>query len=126
MCSSDLYLLINQERKQAGVEELSMNDTLNRLAQIKAKDLAANAYLAHTSPTFGSPFEMIRNEGMQYTAAAENIGRGQATAADIVSAWMASTGHQENILNPHYTQTGIGYATDKDGKPYWVQLFLRE
>jgi uncharacterized protein YkwD len=68
---------------------------------------------------------MIRNFGLSYSAAGENIAAGQQTAAAVVQAWMNSQGHRENILNSSYTQIGVGYASGGSMGHYWTQMFIR-
>ena len=78
-------------------------------------------YFSHTSPTYGSPFDMMKSFGISYRAAGENIAKGQTTPAAVVNAWWNSAGHRQNMLNASYTQIGVGYVAD--GK-YWTQMFI--
>ena len=91
------------------------------MARYKSQDMADNRYFSHTSPTYGTPFEMIRAFGLSYRTAGENIAYGQATPQAVVTAWMNSSGHRANILSSSYTQIGVGYAAK--GR-YWTQMFL--
>lgn len=84
-----------------------------------------NNYFSHTSPTYGSPFEMLKQFNIQYTAAGENIAQGQRTAEQVVNSWMDSPGHRRNILSQKFTQIGIGLARDENETPSWVQMFVR-
>ncbi len=81
-----------------------------------------NNYFSHTSPTYGSPFDMIKNAGISYKSAGENIAKGQKTAEAVFNAWMNSEGHRANILSSNFTQMGIG-VTDGSTK-YWCQMFI--
>ena len=85
------------------------------------KDMKDNSYFSHTSPVYGSPFDMIRNFGISYRSAGENIAKGQTTPQAVVDAWMNSAGHRANILNPAYTKIGVGYVA---GGNYWTQMFI--
>ena len=67
-----------------------------------------NNYFSHTSPTYGSPFDMMRDQGVSYKSAGENIAQGQRTPQEVVQAWMNSEGHRRNILNSNYTHIGVG------------------
>ena len=78
-------------------------------------------YFSHTSPTYGSPFDMMKSFGISYRAAGENIAKGQTTPAAVVNAWWNSAWHRQNMLNASYTQIGVGYVAD--GK-YWTQMFI--
>lgn len=114
--------LTNQRRVQNGLPALKANWQLSRVARYKSQDMHDKRYFSHTSPTYGTPFTMMRNFGITYSAAGENIAMGQATPEAVVNAWMNSEGHRANILNRNYTQIGVGYVAD--GK-YWTQMFIR-
>ncbi|MBO1915365.1 hypothetical protein J4G37_62370, partial [Microvirga sp. 3-52] len=90
-------------------------------ARAKSKDMSSKGYFSHTSPTYGSPFDQMKQFGVSYSAAGENIAMGQRTPAEVVKAWMDSPGHRENILKPGFTHIGIGY--DSNGN-YWTQQFI--
>ena len=121
----EVIRLVNIERANRGLKPLAHNWELSRVARFKSMDMRDRAYFSHQSPTYGSPFEMIRNFGLSYTAAGENIAAGQRTAAAVVEAWMNSQGHRENILNATYTQIGVGYASGGSMGHYWTQMFIR-
>ena len=118
---SEVIRLVNDIRVQNGLKPLTANWELSRVARFKSEDMAANRYFDHTSPTYGTPFQMIRAFGLSYRAAGENIAYGQRTPAAVVNAWMNSSGHRANILSPSYTQIGVGYCA---GGNYWTQMFI--
>lgn len=122
---NEVARLVNVERAKAGLPALSINWQLARVARYKSQDMVNNNYFSHTSPTYGSPFDMIRAFGISFTAAGENIAMGQTSPQSVMTAWMNSSGHRANILNPNYTQIGVGYAKDSYGRPYWTQEFIR-
>lgn len=113
--------LVNEIRNDNGLNQLSENPDLAQVAQMKAEDMQNNDYFDHQSPTYGSPFDMIKKFGISYMSAGENIAKGQTTPEEVVNSWMNSEGHKKNILNPSYTQIGIGYSADED---IWVQMFI--
>ncbi len=113
--------LINVQRKNYGLSELKANWELSRVARIKSQDMHDNGYFSHTSPIYGSPFTMIKNFGISYKSAGENIAKGQKTPQAVVNAWMNSEGHRANILNASFTQIGVGYVADGN---YWTQMFI--
>ncbi len=116
--------LTNQMRAQAGLQPCAGTDAnLNRSAKAKSEDMATNNYFAHESPTYGDPFAMMRNFGVTFNSAGENIAMGQQTPQAVVDAWMNSPGHRANIMNGSFTHLGVGYIV-KDGKPYWTQQFI--
>ncbi|MBQ3122739.1 MAG: sporulation protein [Firmicutes bacterium] len=115
--------LTNDERSEAGLSDLTLSSELSKVAQRKAEDMRDNGYFSHTSPTYGTPFEMMTEFGISYRTAGENIAKGQRTPESVVDAWMNSKGHRDNILNTSYQKIGIGYCTDASGNTYWVQMF---
>jgi uncharacterized YkwD family protein len=117
--------LVNKERNSRGLQPLQLDSKLNQVAAEKARDMAANNYFAHESPTYGSPFEMMNAFGISYRSAAENIAAGQRSAQEVMSSWMNSSGHRANILNPNYTSLGVGYYDAGSKAPYWVQEFTQ-
>ena len=117
----EVVRLVNAERKKAGLSELKEDWQLSRVARYKSEDMQKNNYFSHTSPTYGSPFQMMKSFGISYRSAGENIARGQATPSAVVNAWMNSPGHRANILSPSFTHIGVGY--EKRGN-YWTQMFI--
>lgn len=113
--------LANEQRAKNGLSPLTLNWELSRVARYKSEDMARNRYFSHTSPTYGTPFEMIRSFGLSYRSAGENIAYGQRTPAAVMDAWMNSSGHRANILNASYTQIGVGYYANGN---YWTQMFI--
>ena len=117
--------LVNQERKKAGVQPLTLSDKLTSIANTKAKDMADKNYFSHQSPTYGSPFDMLKQFGVSYSYAGENIAAGQRSAEEVMNSWMNSSGHRQNILNKNYTQIGVGFYRGGEYGTEWVQLFIK-
>ncbi|NLK51179.1 MAG: LysM peptidoglycan-binding domain-containing protein [Syntrophomonadaceae bacterium] len=117
--------LTNAERTKAGLAPLKYNAELSQVARLKSEDMRDKNYFSHTSPTYGSPFAMLQQFGISFTAAGENIAAGYATPQEVVNGWMNSPGHRQNILNPNYTQLGVGYAAGGSYRHYWTQLFIK-
>lgn len=117
--------LVNAERKKAGVPALTLSDKLTQIAYTKAKDMADKNYFSHTSPTYGSPFDMLKQFGVSYSYAGENIAAGQKSAEEVMNSWMNSSGHRQNILNKNYTQLGVGFYRGGGYGTEWVQLFIK-
>lgn len=113
--------LTNAERRKNGLPALTGDTKLSGVAQKKADDMRIKGYFSHTSPTYGSPFDMMRDFGVSYSSAGENIAQGQQTPQAVVTAWMNSEGHRKNILSSNFTHIGVGY--DATGK-HWVQMFI--
>lgn len=115
--------LCNAERAKAGAPALKANNDLTKLARMKSKDIVDKNYFSHESPTYGSPFEMMRNHGVSYMYAGENLAQ-NSTADKAFNAWMASEGHRKNILNPNFTELGVGIAPKGDGSFVYTQMFI--
>ncbi|MEB9787583.1 CAP domain-containing protein, partial [Bacillus cereus] len=100
--------LTNAERAKQGLPALKIDTELSKVARIKSEDMQKNNYFDHNSPTYGSPFDMMKKFGISYTSAGENIAQGQRTPEEVVQAWMNSAGHRANILNNGFTHIGVG------------------
>ncbi|EJR24735.1 TPA: CAP domain-containing protein [Bacillus thuringiensis] len=113
--------LTNAERAKQGLPALKVDTELSKVARIKSEDMQKNNYFDHNSPTYGSPFDMMKKFGISYTSAGENIAQGQRTPEEVVQAWMNSAGHRANILNNGFTHIGVGYVESGN---YWTQQFI--
>lgn len=118
---AEVIRLVNEIRQENGLKPLTTNWELSRVARYKSQDMVNNKYFSHTSPTYGSPFQMIKAFGLSYRSAGENIAMGYATPQAVVNGWMNSSGHRANILNASYTQIGVGYVAQGH---YWSQMFI--
>lgn len=121
----EVIRLVNVERSRQGLHTLTKNWELCRVARYKSADMASKGYFSHTSPTYGSPFQMMESFGLRFSAAGENIAYGQRTPQEVMTDWMNSPGHRSNILNPTYTQIGVGLAKNSRGVCYWTQHFIK-
>ncbi|WP_337033043.1 CAP domain-containing protein [Paenibacillus illinoisensis] len=117
--AAQVVKLVNAERAKAGLGALASDALLDKVALAKAKDMSNNNYFDHQSPTYGSPFDMMKQFGVTYSYAGENIAKGQKTPQEVVTAWMNSEGHRANILSKNFTQIGVGYYNG-----YWAQEFI--
>lgn len=111
---AQMLALINQERAKNGLPALQVDPRLVETARLKSRDMIAAGYFGHNSPTYGSPFDMMRVAGVKYRYAGENLA-GASTVERAHQALMASPGHRANILSPRFTRVGIGIV---DGGPY--------
>jgi len=118
---TEVVRLVNEIRINNGLKTLTHDWELSRVARFKSQDMKDNKYFSHTSPVYGSPFDMIKNFGISFKSAAENIAKGQSTPQAVVNAWMNSSGHRANILSSSYTKIGVGYV---DAGNYWTQMFI--
>lgn len=119
--AQEVIRLTNQERANAGLPALTGDAQLSSVALKKSQDMQAKNYFSHTSPTYGSPFDMMRDFGVTYKTAGENIAQGQKNAQEVVQAWMNSEGHRKNILSKDFTHIGVGY--EQSGN-HWTQMFI--
>jgi uncharacterized YkwD family protein len=122
----EVLALVNQEREKHGLKPLQLDTAVSKAADMKSKDMRDHHYFDHQSPTYGSPFEMMKQQGIDFKAAGENIAAGQKTAEEVMDGWMNSEGHRANILNPDFTHIGIGYVQGGDYGTYWTQLFIQK
>lgn len=102
--------LTNQERSSDSLGSLKASALLNQAAQLKADDMAAKSYYAHVSPDGTIPPAWLNKVGYRFQAMGENLVVDRESSEAVVSAWMGSEAHRENILNPTFTEIGIGVA----------------
>ncbi|WP_433329319.1 CAP domain-containing protein [Spirillospora sp. CA-294931] len=113
--------LTNKERAEAGCPALRVDERLVTSARRHSNDMAANNYFDHTSQNGDSPWKRMEDAGYP-SPGAENIAKGQRTAAAVMKAWMNSPGHRDNILNCGLRAIGVGMASGSGG-PLWTQNF---
>lgn len=118
---NEIIRLVNEIRKENGLKTLTADWELSRVARYKSQDMKDKKYFAHNSPTYGTPYQMMTNFGITYRSAGENLSQGYSSPKVVVNAWMNSSGHRKNILNPTYTRIGVGYV--KSGS-FCTQMFI--
>jgi len=123
--AAEVVDLTNVERTGRGRARLRANPRLMRAAHIHAEQMARAGQLAHVLPDAAYPRAEDRLAAADYRwqTYGENVALGQSSAAAALDSWMHSRGHRKNILNPHFTELGAGYAIDRAGRPYYVQVF---
>ncbi len=119
----EVFDLINKQRTNNGLQALKIDNEVQKVARIKAQDMVDNNYFAHESPTYGSPFQMLKSFKISYKTAGENIAANSSNSG-TVNAWMNSSGHKANILNSSYNYTGIGVVSSKKYGKMYVQMFI--
>jgi uncharacterized YkwD family protein len=120
---SRILQLANAERAKVGAPALKSNTELNKLATMKSQDMVENNYFSHQSPTYGSPFDMMKTYGVSYMYAGENLAI-NSDADKAHNAWMGSEGHKKNLLNPDFTEIGIGLYPKGNGSYAYTQMFI--
>ena len=114
--------LVNRERAARGLNSLRLDARVSAAAQVRAAECARS--FSHTRPNGTRCFTALKEGGVSYRRAGENIAYGQRTPQAVMTDWMNSSGHRANILNSNYTTIGIGY-TVINGTPYWSQFFIQ-
>lgn len=125
MSEDEIELLnyVNITRSNEGINVLKCDARLAKIAKLKAKDMVNKDYFAHNSPTYGSPFDMMRQSDIYFRYAGENIA-GNSLIKDAFDEWLKSEGHKKNILNSNFNYTGIAVVpSDVYGKVI-VQMFI--
>ncbi len=117
--------LVNQSRAQNDLPALQSDNQLSEIARIKSKDMIDGNYFSHNSPTHGSPFDMLKNFGVSYIKAGENIA-GNQTVEKAHEALMNSSGHRQNILSSEYTHIGIGIQEGGQYGNMFTQMFIQK
>lgn len=128
---AEVLSIVNQRRSEGAncggqgsfgaTGPLAMNGALRCAARVHSKDMADRSFFSHTNPDNESPFDRMERAGYVFSAAGENIAQGYPTPQAVMDGWMGSDGHCSNIMNPNFTEIGVGYY---DGA-YWTQTFGR-
>lgn len=118
--AAEVLRLVNIERAKAGKSALKADANLAKAAQVRAAEIVSS--FSHTRPDGRDPFTAMKEAGVSYRAAGENIAWGQKTPAQVMQSWMNSDGHRENILSDSFGRLGVGYVV-QNGRAYWVQMF---
>ncbi len=115
--------LVNAERAKEGLSPLSVNTNVQAAAMVRAKE--CEQLFSHTRPDGSSFTTALKEQNVSYKNAGENIAWGQKSPQEVMNAWMNSSGHRANIMNPNFTTIGVGYYENANGTDYWCQLFTR-
>ena len=116
----EVLKLVNQERAKRSLPQLSTNSNITEVAHVRAKELSQ--YFSHTRPNGKSCYTAADELGVPRSYAGENAAEGYSTPAAVVSGWMESQGHRNNILDPSFKKIGIG-CYESNGRLYWIQFF---
>lgn len=119
--AAQIVRLVNEERAKAGLSALTVDTGLEAAGLVRAKEIVSN--FSHTRPDGTSFATAIKEQGVSYRGAGENIAWGQKSPEAVMEAWMNSAGHRANILNEKYTRIGVGHYQNGSGTNYWTQLF---
>lgn len=116
------FNLINNKRIENNLQELQIDETLLNIARLKAQDIIDNKYFSHTSPTYGTLFEMLQSNSISYSKASENIAR-NINADSAVESLMNSESHKNNILSKDFNYTGIAVVNSVDFRKSFCRNF---
>ncbi|MBI3088920.1 MAG: hypothetical protein HYY99_01545 [Candidatus Colwellbacteria bacterium] len=119
-----IILETNLQRQQNNLGFLAEDKTLDATAAEKANDMCAKQYFVHVSPSGIGAAELADSFGYDYISIGENLALGPfASDAALVEAWMGSPGHRANILNPRFTEIGVGVAKCVfEGRSAWLAV----
>jgi uncharacterized protein YkwD len=129
-CGNDfetqVFNFVNQERTQRGLVPYQCDLQAGKVARDYSTLMCNTGHFSHTGPDGSSPWARLKNGGVSFTTAGENIAAGQTTPTSVMNAWMNSPGHRSNILNVKFTHIGVGYSNCGNGyKHYWTQNFFK-
>lgn len=119
---TEVFVLVNEERGDRGVEALACDPTLAALARAHSQDMCDRDFFSHTNPDGEEPHHRLNDAGVSWTASGENITATQSTAQGAMDTWMGSSGHRANILSESFGRIGVGYVPC-DGEHLWTQVF---
>ena len=119
----EVVALVNAERAKEGLSPLTIDTKVQAAAHVRAKE--SEQLFSHTRPDGSSFATALKEQNVSFKGAGENIAWGQKTPEAVMKAWMNSSGHRANIMNPNFTTIGVGYYVNESGTPYWCQLFTR-
>lgn len=120
----EVLSLVNKVRAENGLSALTWADDVANVARAHSRDMINRSFFSHTNPDGQSPFDRLKNSGISYRTAAENIAYGQKTAEAVMNSWMNSSGHKANILNKNVKEIGVGAVRNQNGTVYWTQMFV--
>jgi uncharacterized protein YkwD len=113
--------LMNAHRVSVGCRALTWSAKVAAVAQAHSADMGRRDFFDHINPDGKTPFDRLRRAGIRYSAAAENIAYGTASATRVLELWLKSPGHRANIENCRYTHHGVGLFQGR-----WTQVFLEK
>jgi uncharacterized protein YkwD len=115
--------LVNENRRRGGCDNLTVDRRLIVAANQHASEMARRGYFAHEDSRGERAGDRVQDAGYRWKRYGENIARGQDSVAEVVTGWMNSPEHRENIMDCELREVGVGLAFAADRTPYWVQDF---
>lgn len=125
---ADILAGMNAERVAVGLPALQLDGAITAVARERSNDMIGKGYFGHDSPTGENAFTLMDKYGIPYGWAGENLARNNYPDNEAVAVsmrdWMASQGHRDNILSPHYSLVGVGAGVDSTGMKYFTVVFV--
>jgi uncharacterized protein YkwD len=121
----ELISLINQSRQKKGLRSLKPSRLVGEVARAHSRAMSAGNFFSHIDPDGSGPKERLARAGYVWKAFGENIGCGQDSPGKLLDTWMRSASHRETILEPAYSEIGIGLVRGGECRIYWTALFVR-
>lgn len=118
----EVIALVNASRTSMGLGAVRCDPAMTAVARGHSSDMCSRGYFDHTGLDGRDPFDRLRDGGVRFSSAGENIAWGQSDADEVHTAWMNSAGHRRNILDGDYARIGVGLDRC-GGEMYWTQVF---
>ena len=114
--------LLNEYRASKGLKPLRLDPRLVQAAKMLSRDLAKTDRISHYGSDGSSPWDRVKRAGYDAAIAAENVGTGQASLAEVLKGWEESPGHNRNLLLPGAKDMGIALVADPktEFKTFWT------
>ena len=119
----DCIARVNAERSQRGIAPVSYDARIAAAASGHAAYQAARQVMGHIGIGGSNGGRRMTAAGYVWNAWAENVAAGQSTCAGVMAAWMVSSSHRNNILDPTFVHIGVGMALAVNGTVYWTMDF---
>lgn len=121
---NEVVRLVNIERAKEGVAPLKVDATVSKVSDIRVEELTT--LFSHNRADGTTWSSLVKKYNIKYKVTGENIAAGQESPKEVVTGWMNSPGHRENIMDPIFTKIGVGHYYDPDlyYEHYWQQLFI--
>ncbi|HYR26914.1 MAG TPA: CAP domain-containing protein [Thermoanaerobaculia bacterium] len=122
--ASAIVAAMNRERAAHGLGPLKLENRLSLAAQDRVDDMLRKRYFDHISPDGVNPFTWVQSRGYRYRLVGENLALGYRTSQSVVTGWMNSPGHRENILKSGFDEVGIAFSESSPMRGYRAPLVV--
>lgn len=119
---------VNRVRAQHDAAALDERAVLTDVARAHSQDMARRGYFSHRSPEGDDVVDRVRARGISYRKLGENIQQNRGYEDPVrtaIDSWLHSSGHRQILLDPAFTETGVGAALDEQGHYIFTQIFLK-